>query len=324
MLAHAYLWIPVGWVVQIHALYLQLAGAPRTWHVTPKRGRATGGGGTPTERGTGRPSRPPAGETTLREARPDEVPWTRARFETYAVRSGEERFLLRHEDGDVIANGGEGYASRGAVLRAIASLREVAGAAAYVRCDPAGTEVYRDDAGGWRWRLVGPDDRALAASATAFGARAGAARSADRVRASLAVDGVKPAVTRDGDGYRWHFRSENGLAAARSVRRFSTERGARESFARTREYAPLADHLDIGRGAFEFRVDSDGEHRWRLRHRNGAVLLDSAGEYDTRREARDAVERVRRYAPAAPVEAVEGAATPTADGEREPAAVPVE
>ena len=325
MLAHAYLWIPAGWVIQIHALYLQLAGAPRTWHVTPKRGRATGVAGAPTERGTDRPSRPPAGETTLREARPDEVPWARARFEAYTARSGEERFLLRHRDGDVVANGGEGYASRRAVRRAITSLRELAGAAACVRCDPAGMEVYRDDAAGWRWRLVGPNGRALAASSPGYATRAGAARSAERARTALAADGAKPEVTSDRVGeYRWRLRAPSGRVTVRGVRRFSTERGARESFARARKYAPLADPLDIGRAAFELFVDSAGEHRWRLRHRNGIVLLDSAEGYDTRRDARDAVERVRRYAPVAPVDVIEAAASATDDGERESASALVE
>lgn len=40
MVFHAYLWIPVGWIIQLHALYLQLAGAPAVWHVTLKRAPA--------------------------------------------------------------------------------------------------------------------------------------------------------------------------------------------------------------------------------------------------------------------------------------------
>ena len=35
---HAYLWVLLGWVVQIHALYLELSEAPRDWHVTHKEG----------------------------------------------------------------------------------------------------------------------------------------------------------------------------------------------------------------------------------------------------------------------------------------------
>ena len=34
---HAYLWILIGWFVQLHALYLELSSAPRVWYVTGKR-----------------------------------------------------------------------------------------------------------------------------------------------------------------------------------------------------------------------------------------------------------------------------------------------
>jgi hypothetical protein len=39
LVAHAYGWILLGWFVQLHALYLELSDAPRTWYVTKKRAR---------------------------------------------------------------------------------------------------------------------------------------------------------------------------------------------------------------------------------------------------------------------------------------------
>lgn len=36
MVGIAYLWILLGWIIQFHSLYLQLAGAPQTWTVTRK------------------------------------------------------------------------------------------------------------------------------------------------------------------------------------------------------------------------------------------------------------------------------------------------
>jgi cellulose synthase/poly-beta-1,6-N-acetylglucosamine synthase-like glycosyltransferase len=53
---HAYAWIFVGWMIQLNALYLEVASAPRVWHVTGKTtaagsgGRAVGG----SPRATGR------------------------------------------------------------------------------------------------------------------------------------------------------------------------------------------------------------------------------------------------------------------------------
>ncbi|MWV65617.1 DUF1508 domain-containing protein [Halorubrum sp. JWXQ-INN 858] len=302
MLGHAYLWIPVGWVIQIHALYLQLAGAPGIWHVTPKRGQKT------VERKSAeRRRRPPAGSTTLRAGEPDEVPWVRARFEVYTDRAGEARFRLRHENGNVLADGGEGYASRRGVRRAITALRELVGPAAYLRCNPAGIEVYRDAGNEWQWRLVGPNGRALAESPTGYSDRPGAVKGARLARERLADDDTEPEMTRDGEeGYRWRLRAENGRPIARSVRSFPRERAARDSLARAREYAPVADLLDIGRAAFELYADRAGKHRFRLRHRNGNILLDSGQGYATRRGARDAVEGIRRYVPIAPVELLDG------------------
>ena len=323
MLGHAYLWIPVGWVIQIHALYLQLAGAPGIWHVTPKRGRSGGIGTSVRERPTDPSSRPPAGATTLREGDPDEQPWTRVRFEVYTDRAGEARFRLRHQNGNILADGGEGYASRRNVRRAITALRELAGPAAYLRCDPAGVEVYRDDEGEWRWRLVGPNGRALAESATGYADRSGAVRGAKRARDLLVDKAVEPQLTRgERTGYRWEFRAPNGRSTAQSARRFDTERAARESFARAREYAPVADLLDIGRAAFELYVDRAGEHRWRLRHRNGNILLDSGEGYATRGGARDGIERIRQYAPVAPVRELHD--QPAGAAEDEPVPAPAE
>jgi len=36
LFVHAYLWVPVTWLIQLHALYLQLSGAPNLWEGTKK------------------------------------------------------------------------------------------------------------------------------------------------------------------------------------------------------------------------------------------------------------------------------------------------
>lgn len=45
LLVHAYLWIPMTWLIQLHALYLHLSGAPNLWEGTKK---ATGKPSEPT------------------------------------------------------------------------------------------------------------------------------------------------------------------------------------------------------------------------------------------------------------------------------------
>jgi len=46
LILHAYLWIPLTWLIQLHALYLQLSGAPKIWEGT--------------EKDTGKPSKTPS------------------------------------------------------------------------------------------------------------------------------------------------------------------------------------------------------------------------------------------------------------------------
>jgi len=75
---------------------------------------------------------------------------------------------------------------------------------------------------------------------------------------------------------------------------------------RVRDYAPDAHVLDIGSAAFEIYEDEGGEWRWRLRHRNGNVMADSGQGYTERNDAEAAIHGVKRNAPNADVEAVEG------------------
>lgn len=53
---------------------------------------------------------------------------------------------------------------------------------------------------------------------------------------------------------------------------------------------------------FELYEDEASDHRWRLRHRNGTLLLDSGGGYSDRSGARDGIESVKHNAPNADLE----------------------
>lgn len=56
---------------------------------------------------------------------------------------------------------------------------------------------------------------------------------------------------------------------------------------------------------FELYVDSAGEWRWRLRHRNTEIVADSGEGYTTERAARNGIESVKRNADGAPIVEVE-------------------
>jgi len=230
---------------------------------------------------------------------PVEAAESRATFEVYEDEAGEYRWRLRHENGNVVGDGGEGYASKHNATRAVRRVREYAPEADYLWFDPTGFEVYRDAAGEWRWRLVHRNGNVLADGGEGYTRRNDATRAVDRVRDRGGADGdLEYEVYEDDAGeYRWRLLAGNGEILGDSGEGYDSRSGAEDAVERVQGYAPDADVLDVGRAAFEIFEDSAGEHRWRLRHRNGNIVADSGQGYDSRSGARDGIESVKRNAP---------------------------
>ncbi|WP_338739479.1 HVO_2922 family protein [Haloplanus salilacus] len=227
---------------------------------------------------------------------------SRATFELYEDNAGEYRFRLRHDNGNIIGDGGEGYASRSNAKRAIGRLKEYVGPADYLWFDPTGFEVYLDGAGEWRWRLVHRNGNILGDGGEGYTRRHDANRAVDRIR-NRAAD-LDAEVYEDNAGeYRWRLLGGDGSIVADSGEGYDSKSGAEDALSSVREYAPDADVLDIGRAAFELYEDRGGDHRWRLRHRNGNILIDSGQGYADRSGARDGIESVKRNAPGAETDA---------------------
>jgi uncharacterized protein YegP (UPF0339 family) len=130
---------------------------------------------------------PDESETTGEEVETDPIELeSQASFEFYEDSAGEYRWRLRHRNGNIIADGGEGYASKSNVKRAMNRVRDHAAAADYLRIDPTGFEVYRDAAGEWRWRLVHENGNILATSGEGYASRQKARQGIDSVRENAA------------------------------------------------------------------------------------------------------------------------------------------
>ncbi|WP_247728492.1 DUF1508 domain-containing protein [Halovivax limisalsi] len=223
---------------------------------------------------------------------------SRAAFEVEADSAGEYRWRLRHDNGNIIGDSGEGYASRSNAQRSIDRIRETAGSASYLWFDPTGFEVYRDKAGEWRWRFVHRNGNILADSGEGYTRRNDANRAVERIRDR--IDDLTFDVYEDDAGeYRWRLRGGNDQIVADSGEGYTARDDATEAVDRVRQYAPDANVLDIGLATFEIYEDKSGQHRWRLRHRNGNILMDSGEGYGDRSAARDGIESVKRNAPTA-------------------------
>jgi len=88
-----------------------------------------------------------------------------ATFERYEDSAGDWRWRLRHRNSNVIADGGEGYASKQKATQGIDSVKANAPGAHVIDQSrdeeapetggsKATFEIFEDSAGGWRWRLV--------------------------------------------------------------------------------------------------------------------------------------------------------------------------
>ncbi|MEF8781042.1 MAG: DUF1508 domain-containing protein [Haloferacaceae archaeon] len=245
-----------------------------------------------------------------------------ATFEVFEDSEGQWRWRLRHENGNVIADSGQGYASKSNARRAMRSVRDHVAAGDYLDVDPAAFEVYRDRAGEYRWRLLHENGNVVADSGQGYLRRSDARNGLESVRTNVeeaplvdvdddgAVDapetGAAFEVFEDAAGkHRWRLRHRNGNVIADSGQGYASRSGVEDAVERVREYAPEADALDVQRAAFEVFEDAAGKHRWRLRHRNGNVIADSGQGYASRSGCVEGVERVKRHAPGADDEEVE-------------------
>lgn len=222
-----------------------------------------------------------------------------ATFEVYEGSSGDWRWRLRHENGKVLADGGESFASKANARRAIVPVQETAGPADTLEFDPTAFQVYRDLEGRWRWRLVHRNGNILADSGQGYSRRHDANRAVERLQddpSSLEVE-----VYEDKAGeHRWRMTAQNGRIIADSGEGYENRSNARRAVDRLGKHVANADTLEIGLAAFEVVEHDGGGHQWRLRHRNGNVLARGADEgFPTRSGAREGIASVKRNAPGA-------------------------
>ena len=195
----------------------------------------------------------------------DEAIASKATFELFEDAGGEWRWRLRHDNGNIISDSGEGYASKSNAKRALGRVREHVAAADYLRVDPTAFEVFRNAGGEWRWRLIHENGNVLADSGEGYSSRSKARQGLDSVQ-SNAAEAALEAV------------GDDGVAG---------------------------DADGNPNATFELYEDAAEEYRWRLRHRNGNIIADSGEGYASRSNAVEGVTGVKANAPGAEAETVE-------------------
>lgn len=225
---------------------------------------------------------------------------SRAKYEVYEDADGEWRWRLVHDNGNVLADGGEGYESRGGLDTAIENVKGYIGPADFLRADPTAFEVYRDRAGEYRWRLIHKNGRILADGSEGYTRRNDANRAVKRIKDR--AEDLEAELYEDRRGeHRWRLLGANGQIVADSGEGYKSADAAEDGLDRVRRFAPDTDVLDIGRAVFEVYEDASDEFRWRLRARNGRILADSGEGYEDRSGVWDAIASVKRNGPNAEI-----------------------
>lgn len=228
-----------------------------------------------------------------------------ATFEVFEDAAEKWRWRLRHRNGNIIADGGEGYSSRSAVEEAIDRIQTHAPDADRLEYDPTAFEVYEDAAEEWRWRLRHRNGNILADSGEGYAARGGAIDGITAVR-EYVEDQDNIEVYEDNAGkWRWRLTAPNNEIIADSGEGYASKSGCEDAVDRLQEYAPEADRLEYDPTAFEVYEDNAEKWRWRLRHRNGNILADSGEGYTAKQKAIQGLTSVATNAPKAPIELVE-------------------
>ena len=122
---------------------------------------------------------------------------SKATFEVYEDSARQHRWRLVHDNGNIIADGSEGYASRQKATQGLDSVKENAPGAHVVDQsrdeEPPETggsqatfEVFEDSAGEWRWRLVHDNGNIIADGGQGYASKQKCKQGIESVRKNAA------------------------------------------------------------------------------------------------------------------------------------------
>jgi len=165
-----------------------------------------------------------------------------AAYEVYQDSAEEWRWRLIHKNGRILADGGEGYASRSGARDAVDRVRTA------LDGDEYDFEIFEDNAGKYRWRLEADNGEIVADSGQGFTEERGARDSIERVEghsADAAVLDIGMAafeVFEDKSGkFRWRLRHRNGNILADSGQGYSSRTKAFDGVDSVKRNAPNAE-----------------------------------------------------------------------------------
>ena len=210
----------------------------------------------------------------VREEAPDAdlIEFDNAAFQVYEAVQGTWRWRLIDEDGNVMADSGQGeYESKDDAMSAMMTLQENAPDAEHLEIENAAFELFQDDRG-WGWRLVDDIGDTIADSATRHDTEEGARSAMDSLIDSVSdtrerrmEHGVFQVYADDEDEWWWRFVRADGEVLSESAQSYGTRHEIEDAIEDLDDFVGDASIEEIGRLA----VLLDGDNwSWSLIDRN--------------------------------------------------------
>ena len=223
--------------------------------------------------------------------RADEQPDSQSTFELFTDTAGEYRWRLRHDNGNIIADGSEGYASRQSAIQGLDAVRRDAIGATMVELDESDDDTDQSESG------------------------ADQSDDTETTDEPLSSQSQFELYTDTAGEYRWRLRHDNGNIIADGSEGYTTRQSAMQGLDAVKRDVAAATVLELdkmdgderpedttdGQSRIELYTDTADEYRWRLRHDNDNIIADSAEGYSSRQKAMQGINAVQRDAVGATV-----------------------
>ncbi|MFW6376821.1 MAG: DUF1508 domain-containing protein [archaeon] len=218
------------------------------------------------------------------------------------TQNGAWSFEILDTARDVRADGVQSYDTQAEADETISAIQDNVAAAPVFTVQDAVIWLHRTN-GSWRWRLIDEDRNVLATSASTYPSRDRAESALEDVRELIPGAGkvdfgvASYELYRNAeDKWQWRLIDENRSAVATGENVYDDRESASDAIEDVRDLIRTASVLEIDSATFELHAEMGG-WRWHLVDENGNPLAESIQVYDTRTEAREAMEKVKELAP---------------------------
>ncbi|RKD97922.1 YegP family protein [Halopiger aswanensis] len=241
----------------------------------------------------------------------DLIEFEEAAFQVYEADSGEWRWRLIDEDGNVLADSGEEHASRSEAAEAMMTLKEQAPDAELLEIETAAFELFVDENDEWGWRLIDEGGKLVAEDPATHPTRDAAREAMNRLLEHLEseVRTMDDAIFQPYADEEWHWRFvlPSGDTVAVDADGAATRDELRDRLESVRDAAASAQRCTIGDVTVQLYDAGTGDWSWRLLDRDREELADATVTYDGRETALGRVSALTERADAAPIFAIEDA-----------------